>query len=99
LTIGKPDDETVEGNALRYEKPVNEEAQIAARAAQDYRAQVLLGFARFPVVLVEGDCVSQTIVEFADLRYTEPGRGGRSGFAAVGIPVTCPPESGAANSR
>jgi inner membrane protein len=99
LTVGKSDDETVEGNALRYEKPVNEEAQIAARAAQDYRAQVLLGFARFPVVVVEGDCVSQTIVEFADLRYTEPGRGGRSSFAAVGIPVTCPPESGAANSR
>jgi inner membrane protein len=100
LTLGKRDDESdggeVESTALRYEKPVNEDAALTARAAQDFRAQVLLGFARFPVARVEGDCVSQAIVQFADLRYTKPGQGG---FAAVGIPVTCPQELGTANSR
>jgi inner membrane protein len=96
LTLGQQDNVNDEVTAIRYEKPESEKAALVAQAAQDTRAVVLLGFARFPVVLVEGDCLSQAIVQFADLRYTEPGQGGRSGgFAAVGIPVTCPPKVGA----
>jgi inner membrane protein len=96
LTLGQHDIEASEANPVRYEKPLNEDAALAARAAQDSRAVVLLNFARFPVVRIEGDCMSQAIVQFADLRYTEPGHGGRSGFAAADIPVACPPEIGEA---
>jgi inner membrane protein len=99
LTLGRPDDAMLESKALRYEKPAEEDAALVTSASQDYRAAIMLGFARFPVARVEGDCVSQAIVQFADLRYTEPGRGGRSGFAAVNVPVSCPPEIGEANSR
>lgn len=93
LTLGQNDNAASEANQVRYEKPEKEDAALAARAAQDSRAVVLLNFARFPVVRVEGDCMSQAIVQFADLRYTEPGRSGR-GFAAADIPVACPPEIG-----
>lgn len=100
LTLGRQDDAGFESSAKRYEKPQNEEAELAERAAQDERAVVLLNFARFPVFRVEGDCLTQAIVQFADLRYTEPGRVGRgNGFAAVEIPVACPPETVGTNSR
>jgi hypothetical protein len=43
-------------------------------ASRDPRAQVLLGFARFPIARVENaNCNGQALVQFADLRYTEPG--------------------------
>jgi inner membrane protein len=95
LTLGQQDNAASEADSVRYEKPLSEEAALTAQAARDERAVVLLNFARFPVVRVEGDCVSQAIVHFADLRYTEPGRNGRSGgFAAADIPVACPPQIG-----
>lgn len=100
LTLGRQDDANLEDSVKRYEKPQNAEAGLAARAAQDSRAVVLLNFARFPVFRVEGDCLSQAIVQLADLRYTEPkGRGRSTGFAAVEIPVTCPPETVETYSR
>lgn len=100
LTLGRQDDANLESSVKRFEKPQNEAAALTARAVQDERAVVLLNFARFPVFRVEGDCLSQAIVQFADLRYTEPGRSGRgNGFAAVDIPVACPPETLGTNSR
>lgn len=100
LTLGQPDDARVaEGRTVRYEKPENAGAALVANAARDSRAVVLLDFARFPVARIEGDCVSQAIVQFADLRYTEPGRSGVNGFAAIDVPVACPPDSGAINSK
>lgn len=99
LTLGSQDNNFV-STAKRYEKPQNEEAALTARAAQDERAGVLLNFARFPVVRLDGDCLSQAIVQFADLRYTEPGPSGRgNGFAAISIPVACPPETVRTNPR
>jgi hypothetical protein len=56
---------------------------------KDRRAEALLRFARFPIEHVNADnCVGQALVQFADLRYTEPGRG-RANFS-VNIPVDCP---------
>ena len=76
-------------NVKRFAKPVEEEAKIIALAERDRRAQVLLGFARFPIVrVVDHDCLSETLVQFADLRYTEPGRS-RGNFS-VEFPVKCP---------
>lgn len=81
------------GETVRYEKPVGVEAEAFAQAAEDYRARVFLGFARFPVARVAGDCVSETLVQMADLRYTEPGRGQRGTFS-LEVPVECAPEVG-----
>ena len=80
-------------NVARFGKPVGPAAPAVAQAERDDRAQVFLGFARFPAIRVVGeDCATQTIVQFADLRYTEPGRGpgnGRGTFS-LQVPVDCP---------
>ena len=73
---------------VRYEKPSPEESLLVQKASQDRRAQILLGFSRFPVVQVSDiDCTTQTLVQFADLRYTEPGKS-RGNFA-LEVPVDC----------
>lgn len=73
----------------RYEKPVGQSEQLVSSASRDPRAQVLLGFARFPVARLESnDCIGQTLVQFADLRYTEPGAS-RGNFS-LSVPVECP---------
>ena len=73
----------------RFEKPTGSSAEIIAKAERDSRAQIFLGFARFPGFRVVGeDCLTQTIVQFADLRYTEPGRG--RGTFSLDVPVDCP---------
>lgn len=72
----------------RYEKPSGRDAEVISEASQDRRAQILLGFARFPIARVQEDnCVSQTLVQFADLRYTEPGAG--RGTFSLNVPVEC----------
>jgi len=74
---------------LRYEDIEGAEAKSVEEAERDYRAQVFLGFARFPVMRVVGeDCVTQTLVQFADLRYTEPGNG--RGTFSLDVPIDCP---------
>jgi hypothetical protein len=73
----------------RFAKPNAEDAALVKIGEQDRRAQTLIDFARFPLAQVAADnCVGQTLVQFADLRYTEPGRG-RANFS-VNIPVDCP---------
>lgn len=73
---------------VRY--PVLKDEKLEARkiAERDQRAVIFLGFARFPVAIVEGDCFNQMLVQFADLRYTEPARG-RSGGFALEVPIDC----------
>lgn len=74
---------------VRYEKPAGLTAEAVADAAREERSQIFLGFARFPVVRVLGeDCATQTLVQFADLRYTEPGKG--RGTFSLDVPVDCP---------
>jgi inner membrane protein len=73
----------------RFEKPTGVNEQLVESATTDSRAQVLLEFARFPFARVQAeDCVGQTLVQFADLRYTEPG-GSRGNFS-LNVPVACP---------
>ena len=78
-------------NVARFEKPSGAEALMVAHASEDWRAKILLDFARFPVARVEGDCLSQTLVQFADLRYTDPGTS--SGTFSLELPVACSSES------
>src|SRR2546429_1217820 len=76
-------------SAERYEKPSGLSEQLVSAASLDHRAQVLLGFARFPLARVESEnCIGQTLVQFADLRYTKPG-GSRGNFS-LNVPVECP---------
>lgn len=76
-------------DVIRYEKPQGAAAEAVAQAERDGRAEIFLGFARFPVVRVVGeDCLTQTLVQFADLRYTEPGKG--RGTFSLDVPVECP---------
>ena len=82
----------------RFEKPSGSAAEALAEAEHDERAQVFLGFARFPTVEVAGaDCATQTLVQFADLRYTEPGKG--RGTFSLDVPVDCPVLSSKINER
>lgn len=81
-------------NVIRYEKPAGATAAAMSQAERETRAKIFLDFARFPVVNLAGeDCVTQTLVQFADLRYTEPGRG--NGTFSLDVPVDCPvPKAG-----
>jgi inner membrane protein len=77
----------------RFEKPSALSAAAVGQAERDERAQVFLGFARFPGMRVVGeDCATQTLVQFADIRYTEPGKlpGGGRGSFSLEVPVDCP---------
>lgn len=74
----------------RYEKPQGTGAAQVALAVQDERAAIFLNFARFPVEHLQTDCLGQTLVQFADLRFSEPGRGGRNtGFS---VEINVPPQ-------
>ncbi len=78
------------GNADREDRAEPPGSQAVERAAQDRRAQIFLEFARFPVVrVVDADCPTQTLVQFADLRYTKPGS--QRGTFALEIPIECQP--------
>jgi len=84
LLTGEPAQDVV-----RYQKPSPELSLLVQKASEDRRAQILLGFSRFPVVQVSDvDCTTQTLVQFADLRYTEPGKS--RGTFAIEVPVDCP---------
>ena len=76
-----------------YERPSGETEAAVAKARRDQRAAIFLDFARFPVAQTRGDCLTETLVQFADLRYTEPG-GQRRGSFSLEVPVQCPTEVG-----
>ncbi|MCP9493521.1 MAG: metal-dependent hydrolase [Pyrinomonadaceae bacterium MAG19_C2-C3] len=79
--IASGDDASI-SNVRRFAKPTNEAEQTRIEAAkQDARASVFLNFARFPAVRASRDCIGQTLIEFADLRYTEPGAQRRGTFS------------------
>jgi inner membrane protein len=85
LTEGKDE---LTGEVARFEKPQGRDAVMVERASHDERAQIFLDFARFPASRVEGDCLSELLVQFADIRYTDPGPSHRGTFS-LEVPVTC----------
>jgi hypothetical protein len=73
---------------VRYQKPGDRLAELLQKVSGDRRAEVFLGFARFPVAqLAAPGCTTQTLVQLADLRYTEPGRS--RGSFSLELPVDC----------
>jgi len=73
---------------VRFEKPAGNLETALTRVANDRRTKVFLGFARFPVArLSNEDCAAQTLVQLADLRYTEPGTG--RGAFTLDLPTDC----------
>jgi inner membrane protein len=83
---------------VRFEKPDAASARLIALASKDRRARIFFEFARFPMERVaDADCATQTLVQFADLRYTEPGRS-RGNFS-VEVPVECPHNAATDNGR
>ncbi|HWT04036.1 MAG TPA: metal-dependent hydrolase [Pyrinomonadaceae bacterium] len=78
----------VSGEMAQFEKPRGREAAAVSRASEDERAQIFLDFARFPATRVAGDCLSDLLVQFADIRYTEPGTP-RGGTFSLEVPVAC----------
>jgi len=73
---------------LRYEKPTGQLERALKEVSSDRRTQIFLGFARFPVAQLSGnDCSTQTLVQLADLRYTEPGAS-RGNFS-LELPIDC----------
>lgn len=74
-------------NVAGFEKPAGEEAEVVRRASGDADARVLLDFARFPVARVRRAAGGGWVVQFADLRYTEPGGRARPGGFALDVRV------------
>jgi inner membrane protein len=78
------------GRVIRYEKPSGVLAEVLETVSEERPVRVFLGFARFPVAkLADPDCATQTLVQLADLRYTEPGN--TRGTFALELPIDCPP--------
>ncbi len=74
---------------VRHERADTTDFPAVEQALQDERARIFLDFARFPVARVVGaDCMTQTLVQLADLRYTQPGSG--RGTFSLDVPVDCP---------
>lgn len=77
-----------EGGLIRYPVPTGNVAAAMQQIALERSARTFLDFARFPVArLKETTCSTQTLLQLADLRYTEPGSG-RSTFT-LELPVNC----------
>lgn len=75
---------------IRYEKPSGTLADVLQKVSQERPARIFLGFARYPVAqLTDPNCTAETLVQLADLRYTEPGS--RRGTFTLETPVECPP--------
>ncbi len=82
--VGLMDDQSP-GAPVRYAKPAPE---LLNTVSQQRPARVFLGFARFPVMqLTDPDCTTRTLVQLADLRYTEPGQS--RGSFAFELPIDC----------
>lgn len=84
LTLGRASVEEAR-NVVSYAEPEGEEAQAVARASEGEAARVLLGFARFPVARARREGPGAWLVQFADLRYTEPGSRSRGGGFALDV--------------
>ncbi len=75
-------------NLVRHERADPSNSLAVQHASKDRRARIFLGFARFPVARVAGaDCLTETLVQFADLRYTQPGSA--RGSFSLDLPVEC----------
>ena len=83
--------DTTVGTAVRYTKPGPELKEVVDELSQQRPAQIFMNFARFPVMqLADPGCTTRTLVQLADLRYTEPGRS--RGSFSLELPVDCPGE-------
>jgi len=77
---------------VRYAKPGSELNETVDEVLQQRPARIFLNFARFPVMqLADPNCTARTLVQLADLRYTEPGRS--TGTFSLELPVDCRSES------
>lgn len=74
-------------NLVFYQRHAGEEAEAVRRAAEDPDARVLLDFARFPVARVRRLEPGGWVVQFADLRFTEPRARARPGGFALDVTV------------
>ena len=87
---------------VRHERADTANSPAVEQVLRDERARIFLDFARFPVARVVGeDCMTQTLVQLADLRYTQPGNS--RGAFSLDVPVDCPtkhaPEAIGSQSR
>jgi inner membrane protein len=91
LSLLESGDDTA-GEIPRFEKPQGKDASLVERASVDERARIFLDFARFPLTRVRGDCLSELLVLFDDMRYTDPRAAGRGTFS-LEVPVACDTEA------
>jgi inner membrane protein len=83
------DDNSPPPRVIRYEKPSGLLAETMKEVSDERPVRIFLGFARFPVArLADPNCTTETLLQLADLRYTEPGS--RRGTFTLEQPVHCP---------
>ena len=89
--------ESAVSQLVRHDRADTADSPAVEQALQDKTARIFLEFARFPVARVVGaDCMTQTLVQLADLRYTQPGSG--RGTFSLDVPVDCPSQDPAAQA-
>lgn len=72
VNLSRPGEKLETSEVTHFIKPVGMDASAVGSAAQNLRARAFLEFSRFPAARVQRDCAGAVIVQFADLRYTEP---------------------------
>jgi inner membrane protein len=74
---------------VRYNKPGPELKEVVDYVSTQRPARIFLNFARFPAMkIADPGCTTRTLVQLADLRYTEPGRS--RGTFSLELPIDCP---------
>lgn len=77
----------------KFEKPLGANRELVERAGTDRRAEIFLSFSRFPATRIRQGGINDAIVQFADLRFADPGSPQRGSFT-LEVPVTIgPPQS------
>lgn len=88
LSLADPQGQLRPNDLERFIKPTGDDTRMIKAAARDKRAAAFLEFSRFPAAAVTFDCAGRTLVEFADLRYTEPHERRGSFNVVVGLDAT-----------
>src|SRR5262249_51131800 len=76
---------------VRFENPQPTPTTLLDPVMMHPRSQTFMEFSRFLDIQIGPNCVNQTVVHFAHLRYTQPVSG--RGTFALDVPVECPPIS------
>jgi inner membrane protein len=71
---------------VKYEKPEGASKEVVDLALKDNRVEIFMRFARFPALAIKDQVGGKKVIQFADLRFGEPGTNQRNMALEVTVP-------------